>query len=300
MAIPAIVWVTLQGGYYFFAFVTAASTLALLEFYGLAAAKGASPQRMTGLVFGFLVNLAFIYERVQIEVYEFMLEAGLRLGMFSLHQFILFVLLVFLLVVALVELFRSAGSPIMNAGTTVAGVLLVPLFFGTLIGIRELFPYGFPAHKFFDVGLPGDVELARIQTWGGWTVVTVFASIWMCDTAAYFGGLSFGKHKLFTRVSPKKTWEGAAFGFLAAVGTFLLGKTLALDYLSLTHAAVLGAFVGVFGQIGDLVESRFKRDAGVKDASSILPGHGGVYDRFDSLVFLSPILYLYIDFVVLS
>ena len=79
-----------------------------------------------------------------------------------------------------------------------------------------------------------------------------------------------------------------------------IGKTLALDYLSLTHAAVLGAFVGVFGQIGDLVESRFKRDAGVKDASSILPGHGGVYDRFDSLVFLSPILYLYIDFVVLS
>jgi phosphatidate cytidylyltransferase len=73
-----------------------------------------------------------------------------------------------------------------------------------------------------------------------------------------------------------------------------------LEYMALNQAIVIGMMIGCFGQIGDLVESRFKRDAGVKDSSSIIPGHGGVYDRFDSLVFVSPIVYLYIDFVVLS
>ena len=112
--------------------------------------------------------------------------------------------------------------------------------------------------------------------------------------------MAFGKHKLFERVSPGKTWEGSVFGFVFAVVTMVIAQQTVLAYLALHHAVVLGVFVGVFGQIGDLVESRFKRDAGVKDSSTIIPGHGGVYDRFDSLVFLAPIAYLYIDFVVLS
>jgi len=80
----------------------------------------------------------------------------------------------------------------------------------------------------------------------------------------------------------------------------LAARVFVLGYMSITHAVVIGMMIGCFGQMGDLVESRFKRDAGVKDSSSIIPGHGGVYDRFDSLVFVSPILYLYIDFVILS
>lgn len=300
VAIPAILWLSLQGSYFFFALVATISTLALREFFGLTEAKGAKPQRAVGLAFGLLFNLAFIYERVQVELYSAFASIGIHLAMFSLHQFILVVILLFLLVVALVELFRTDGSALLNAGATIAGVMLVSLFFGTLIGLRELFPFGFPAHKFFTVAMPGEAELAQIHRWGGWTIVTLLASIWMCDTAAYFGGLTFGRHRLFERVSPKKSWEGAVFGFIAAVGTFLVCRSLVIEYLTLPHAIVLGSFVGIFGQIGDLVESRFKRDAGVKDSSSILPGHGGIYDRFDSLVFLSPIIYLYIDFVVLS
>jgi phosphatidate cytidylyltransferase len=171
---------------------------------------------------------------------------------------------------------------------------------GTLIYVRELFPYGFPVHKFFPTSYAGDAELAAISRWGGYTIVSIFASIWMCDTAAYFGGSIFGRHALFERVSPKKTWEGSAFGFIAALLTMIIARATVLDYLRLQDALVIGGIVGVFGQLGDLVESRFKRDAGVKDSSSLIPGHGGVYDRFDSLVFVAPIVYLYIDFVVLS
>ncbi|HEY4613356.1 MAG TPA: phosphatidate cytidylyltransferase, partial [Bacteroidota bacterium] len=129
---------------------------------------------------------------------------------------------------------------------------------------------------------------------------SLFVSIWLCGTAAYFGGVSFGKHKLFERVSPKKTWEGAIFGFVFAVATMVAAQQFLIEYLRLVDAIVLGVIVGVFGQAGDLVESRFKRDAGMKDSSAIIPGHGGVYDRFDSLVFVAPIAYLYLDFVVLS
>jgi len=145
-----------------------------------------------------------------------------------------------------------------------------------------------------------DQQLKQINLWGGFTVVAIFATIWICDTAAYFGGKTFGKHKLFVKVSPNKTWEGAVFGFIFSVLTMLAAKILVIDYLSYQHAIVIGALVGIFGQIGDLIESRFKRDSGVKDSSSIIPGHGGVYDRFDSLIYVSPIVYLYIDFIVLS
>jgi phosphatidate cytidylyltransferase len=300
VAIPVIVWASMQGSYIFFALVAIISGLALYEFYSLAEKKGAHPLKALGIVGGFVVNGAFMYERLQVEMFSFFEARGIRLSMFSQLQFLLVVLLVFLLLVLLIELFRTKGSPTLNAATTVFGVAIISLFFGTLISIRELFPYGFPVPKFFQAGFADEVQLATISRWGGYTVVSLFATIWMCDTAAYFGGLTFGRHRLFERVSPKKSWEGAIFGFIAALLTMLAAHALVLDYLSVRDTLVIGAIVGIFGQLGDLVESRFKRDAEVKDSSAIIPGHGGVYDRFDSLVFVAPIVYLYIDFVVLS
>jgi phosphatidate cytidylyltransferase len=299
-AIAVIVWLSMLGGYWFFFLIALFSSVALYEFYGLAEHKGAFPLKAFGLIAGFVVNGSFIYERSQVELFGWFESRGIRLSMFSQLQFLLVVLLVFLLAVLLIELFRQKGSAILNASTTVAGVCIISLFFGTLIYVRELFPFGFPVHKFFPTSYAGDAELALISRWGGYTIVSIFASIWMCDTFAYFGGSTFGRHKLFERVSPNKSWEGAVFGFAAALLTMMVARATVLDYLRVQDALVIGAIVGIFGQLGDLVESRFKRDAGVKDSSAIIPGHGGVYDRFDSLVFVAPLVYLYIDFVVLS
>jgi len=300
IAIPLIIAAAMAGGHWFFAFVALISGLSLYEFYNLAERRGAFPQKSVGIVAGFIVNLAFTYERLQVDVYSYFSDMGIHLAMFSQMQFLLFVLLIFLMVVLMVELFRTKGSPTVNSATTVLGVLMISLFYGTLISTRELFPYGFPVFKFFETGFADDIQMAMIERWGGYTIVSLLASIWICDTAAYFGGVRFGKHKLFERVSPNKTWEGAAFGFVSAVLTMLLARILVLEYLRLHDAIILGLFVGVFGQMGDLIESRFKRDSGVKDSSDLIPGHGGFYDRFDSLVFVSPFVYLYIDFVVLS
>lgn len=300
IAIPLIIAASMAGGHWFFALVALISGLSLYEFYNLAERRGAFPLKSVGIAAGFIVNLAFTYERLQVDVYSYFSNMGIHLAMFSQMQFLLFVLLIFLMVVLLVELFRTKGSPTVNSGTTVLGVLMISLFYGTLISTRELFPYGFPVFKFFETGFADDVQMAMIERWGGFTIVSLLASIWICDTAAYFGGVRFGKHKLFERVSPNKTWEGAVFGFVFAVLTMLLARTLVLEYLRLHDAIILGLFVGVFGQMGDLIESRFKRDSGVKDSSDLIPGHGGFYDRFDSLVFVSPFVYLYIDFVVLS
>ncbi|MCI0707414.1 MAG: phosphatidate cytidylyltransferase [Ignavibacteriae bacterium] len=301
IAIPAILWMVIQGGYAFFAFVALISTISLYEFYKMAEKRGAAPLKLVGILFGVLINFAFVYERAQVELYQWLMSMDVRIAMFSQLQFLLVLILKFLLIVLLLELFRKKGSPLMNIGSTVLGVLIISLFFGTLIAIRELFPYGFPAYKFFTGGgMTSKENLALINQWGGYTVAALLISIWLCDTAAYFGGVTFGKRKLFERVSPKKTWEGTVFGFVFAVATMVVAQQYFINYLSLKDALIIGSFVGVFGQVGDLVESRFKREADVKDSSALIPGHGGVYDRFDSLVFVSPIVYLYIDFVVLS
>lgn len=185
IAMPFIVWLTMLGGYFFFGLVALISAVALYEFYGMAEAKGAAPLKTFGIIAGFCVNAVFIYERTQVEVYQFFLDHGMRLSMFSQHQLFSVVLLVFVLLVLLIELFRTQGSPTMNIATTVLGVLVISFCLGTLIFLRELFPYGFPVYKFFTVGFADDGQLAQINRWGGFTVISILASIWLCDTAAY-------------------------------------------------------------------------------------------------------------------
>lgn len=304
VAAPLILYISYIGGVWFMLLALAVGLLSLTEFLGLARAKGAQPQAavaFTALVFLFF---SFFHEQLQNFIVPYFIDRG-GISLLQKLQLFITVLFLFLSLTLGVELFRNKGSIFANVGATVFGVSYVGIFLASLVGIRELFGAEFPyllAVQHFPDASPLSDDALRTATyaWGGWTVISIIVSIWICDTAAYFGGLSMGKHKLFPRVSPKKSWEGAAWGFAGALATMILFQQYALPYLTLTQAAVMGIIIGVFGQIGDLIESLLKRDAGVKDSSDLLPGHGGVLDRFDSLIYLSPILYLYIDFIILS
>lgn len=120
-----------------------------------------------------------------------------------------------------------------------------------------------------------------------------FILVWVNDTGAYFIGKNFGKQKLFPRISPKKTVEGFLGGlFFACIVSYFIAKfTGSLDF---TYWLILGIIVSVFGTIGDLIESKFKRQANVKDSGVIMPGHGGLLDRLDSIIFVAPFFYLFL------
>lgn len=129
---------------------------------------------------------------------------------------------------------------------------------------------------------------------GKWLLFYLLLVTWMGDTAAFYVGSSIGKHKLAPRVSPKKTLEGAIGGLGGSVLASLVAKGWLLPFLSYKHAWILGVVVAVFGQLSDLGESLFKRDAGLKDSGHIIPGHGGILDRLDSLLFSTPVFYYYL------
>jgi phosphatidate cytidylyltransferase len=150
-------------------------------------------------------------------------------------------------------------------------------------------------------GLLGYVIAIRMIDPSGKTgaklLLMLFVIIWAGDTFAYFIGRKFGRHPL-TAVSPRKTVEGSIGGLIFSTVFSVLTKFLLLPELSLIHAIVLGGIVGAMGQIGDLAESLLKRSVNQKDSGSILPGHGGMLDRLDSLLFGAPAMYYYVYLVL--
>jgi phosphatidate cytidylyltransferase len=148
--------------------------------------------------------------------------------------------------------------------------------------------------------LGGTIAGLRIQdpeALGGWRIALLLVTVMCSDTAAYFVGCTLGRHKLVPRLSPGKTVEGALGGILGGVLGALLIRTLGLPHVPLGHAALLGVLVSVLGIAGDLDESLLKRWAGVKDSGSLFPGHGGMLDRLDSLLFGAPVLYYYFLYI---
>jgi len=137
-------------------------------------------------------------------------------------------------------------------------------------------------------------ELLRIKNFN--IVIYIMVLIWSCDTFAYFGGKYFGKH-LLNSISPKKTWEGAVIGLIFTITASLVFYFYFPEALSLQDALIVGSLVGVFGQVGDLFQSLLKRFNDVKDSSQLIPGHGGVLDRFDSLIFVTPIVFIYFNYL---
>ncbi|MGE5436626.1 MAG: phosphatidate cytidylyltransferase [Syntrophothermus sp.] len=255
ITIPLILAVCYFGGIYFLIFAAAIALTSFYEFTHFTRKKFT----YVNYFFGFLFVAFLIINRYRTFVDD----------LFSAF-------LIYIVILAVFELFRNKKSAIFNIGATLLGSLYLGFAGASLIGIREYFPH----------------FTETLYRQGGYIIIASFAGIWFCDTFAYYGGTALGKHKLFPRVSPNKSWEGAIFGFIGAMTALIASKFLFLNFLHWDTIFVIGIIIGTIGQIGDLFESLLKRDAGVKDSSNIIPGHGGIFDRFDSLFLSAPVIYL--------
>ena len=256
------------GGLVFLGAVLALVGLGAWEFFRLAAAKRPRPRTIPG------IGLALLFPVL------FYLAPGSPLAIPGL-------VVLGIIGVALAQLLdEDADEALGSVSITVYGAAYVGLLFGHFVLIREI--------SRVVPGMP--------YWWGALLVGLTVVLAWLNDSAAYVVGRRWGRHKLIPRVSPGKTIEGAV-GALVVTMLIAVGVVLAagsrMPLLVPADALAIGALVAVAGPVGDLVESAFKRDAGVKDASDLIPGHGGVLDRFDSLMAVAPAVWYYVRIVVL-
>ncbi|MBM4177801.1 MAG: phosphatidate cytidylyltransferase [Ignavibacteria bacterium] len=263
VGIPATVAFIFSHQLAFSALVIPLTTLALLEFYKLAESKHAVPNKFLGIAGSIVLQILFLMYTVSTPATAASILVYLTVAAIG-----------FVLLTLASEMFRAQENALLNTSLTVFGVAYVTVCLSMLMMIRS------------------NVNVSGFD--GASLTMTLFAGVWMCDSAAYFAGLAFGKHKLFPRVSPEKTWEGAIGGGLAAIAIVIGMFAWLMPDVELIHALAIGLIIAVFGPIGDLAESWLKRDAVVKDSSRIIPGHGGILDRFDSMLFVAPIVVIYL------
>lgn len=234
----------------------------MTEFYSLAEEQGNKPQRVVGLVAGlvlFALNFAFVSDDIQI--------LGNARQAFACGMALLLLLLPAMFIC---ELYRRRENPSANIGITFMGVVYVALPFSLMCYI----------------------PIIGSEAWSPWVMIFYVFIIWANDVFAYLVGMSVGRHRLCERLSPKKSWEGFFGGLAGAVATGLAAAyALDANYWVWGGLALVASLSGV---AGDLVESMFKREAGVKDSGQVIPGHGGVLDRFDALLLSAPYVFLYL------
>lgn len=253
--VPVILGSIWIGKLGFVALVLIIVIISQLELYKLGIRKGTLPLKSIGIIGGIFLVLSFYYYP---------------------GEYTILVLLISSLLAFLIELFRNKPNPILNLNVTLGGLIYPAFVFSFSIFVREI-------HRWTD--FPEET--------GRYLLLAILISTWICDTAAFFIGSKLGRKKLFPRVSPNKTIEGATGGFIFAILAMWGVHVTFFSSFPLVHLLVCGAICGSFGQIGDLMESLLKRDAGVKDSSNILPGHGGFLDRFDSIFITMPVTYIY-------
>ena len=237
----------------------------MTEFYSLAGEQGSNPQRIVGLAAGlvlFALNFAFVSDDIQI--------LGSARQAFACGMALLLLLLPAMFIC---ELYRRRENPAANIGITFMGVVYVPLSLLLYVPV-----------------LAGD------GVWRPETVLCYIFIIWANDVFAYLVGMSVGRHRLCERLSPKKSWEGFFGGIAGAVVLGLVAARV-MDGSCWVWAG-LALVAAATGVLGDLVESMFKRAAGVKDSGTLIPGHGGVLDRFDAMLLSAPFVFVYMLFVM--
>jgi phosphatidate cytidylyltransferase len=192
------------------------------------------------------------------------------------------VLIPMMLIIMVIELYRKQKKPFDSLAHTFFSVLYTAIPFSM-----------FPFSAFLRTGLNSILPHENIVFSPG-IIIGFFLLLWANDTGAYLSGISFGKHKMMERISPKKTWEGFIGGIIAAIlAAWLLSGWLGV--VDKIHWVVIALIISVAGTYGDLVESMLKRSLGVKDSGTIMPGHGGFLDRFDSAIISFPLVYLFIS-----
>jgi len=229
---------------------------AMYEFYTLAEKKKFNPLKIYGIVMGTFVFAANYF------------FANKLIG-----SEIFLVVIPIIISVFIIELYRKSEYVFVNIAFTLLGVLYVAV------------PFSFANYIVFSD-----------DSYSSYLLLGFFFLTWSFDTLAYVFGVSFGKHRLFERISPKKSWEGFIGGTISSIGIAYVISIFITD-LSFIHWAVLSVLISIFGTYGDLVESSFKRNIDEKDSGSILPGHGGILDRFDAVFFTLPLFYLYLQFI---
>ena len=259
--VPLLVLLARAGGFAFAGLVALVVVFGLREFYRMMRGKGLHPYPLLGQLCG----------------------VGVVWKTFRPHQSQSDLLLTGAVLVTLGLGLRRPDlkGRVEGMAVTLFGVLYVGWLSAHLVLLREL-PWR--------AGMP--------YADGAAYVLLAFFLTWSCDTAAYTVGRILGRTRPWTLISPRKSLEGAVGGLVAAVVAAFVARAWFVPFLSLRDAVVLGLGVGVFAQVGDLVESMLKRDARHGDSSDIIPGHGGMLDRFDSLYFAAPLVFYYLKIVV--
>jgi len=265
IGIPVALIIICIGGWPLAVLLAGIGALGSLEYYRLAETRGVRPLKAIGAA----------------GAAAFVLLSAITPTFGAVHWY---ATVFFVLIVSAAAIWQRGveGRPLEAVATTIAGALIAGATLSFAWALRDL-----PARSgFTNPALAGSALLAF-----------PLAVTWINDTLAYFGGRAFGRHKLIPKVSPGKTVEGAVFGLLGGVLAAVLWSEFVLSALGIevAIAAVLvaGIVLSVAAQLGDLAESLLKRDAGVKDSGTLLPGHGGVLDRFDALYFTIPIAYVF-------
>lgn len=295
--VPFLLWIFLKGELMFLVFTSVIVGLSLYEFYKMLKNKSHQVSMKTGLMLGLFLPIAIYFKQHSRNIFEYFGVRWLKQISFDMGGFIVFSIIL----LSLIQVFKVKIKDAMDEiSYTLFGIIYVSYLFSHILLMKYEFPNG------------------------NVLVLMTFLLIWACDISAYLVGMLIGgkifKNRLSPKISPKKSKEGAIAGIIGVFIVILsfdrvyeyiwrfvceidiISNTCNLQYIRLditgVNAFILALLVGIFAEFGDLVESKIKRELEIKDSGNLLLGHGGFLDRFDSALFVLPVVYYFMKYVV--